>query len=168
MNSSLYSIEQINQMSLEEFVATLGEIWEQTPAIARKTWYQRAFKDLDDLYQQMLTIVNQMTETEQLALIKAHPDLGSKAKMAQASVEEQTGAGLNSLSEQEYDRLLNLNQTYKDKFGFPFIIAVKYHNKESILQAFVDRLQNDREQETQRALTEISTIARLRLESLIS
>ena len=68
-----------------------------------------------------------MNNKEQLALIKAHPDLGSKAKMAETSVQEQAGVGLDRLSEAEYQRFQSLNQAYKDKFDFPFIVAVKYH-----------------------------------------
>ncbi len=158
-------LAQLNQMSQEEFTAVLGEIWEQTPEIAQKAWYSRPFVDLEALYQTMVAIVNDMNEAEQLALIKAHPDLGSKTKMAEASVQEQAGVGLDRLSESEYQRFQSLNQAYKDKFGFPFIIAVKNHTKESILTAFESRLKNSQDREKQEALSEISQIARLRLET---
>ena len=158
-------LAQLNQMSQEEFTAVLGEIWEQTPEIAQKAWYSRPFVDLEALYQTMVAIVNDMNEAEQLALIKAHPDLGSKTKMAEASVQEQAGVGLDRLSESEYQRFQSLNQAYKDKFGFPFIIAVKNHTKESILTAFESRLKNSQDREKQQALSEISQIARLRLET---
>lgn len=167
MNQKL-TITQLNQMSRSEFTAALGEIWENTPEIARKTWQDKPFKDKNDLYQAMVALVKNMSESEQIALIKAHPDLGSKAKMAQASVEEQSGIGLDRLSESEYQRFQTLNQAYKDKFGFPFIVAVKYHTKESVLEAFETRLQNNQEQEKDEALTEISKIAKLRLESIIT
>ncbi len=87
----------------------------------------------------MIEIVDKMSEKKQLALIKAHPDLGSKAKMAEASLQEQAGVGLDRLSESEYQRFQPLNQAYKDKFGFPFIVAVKYHTKKSILEALTTR-----------------------------
>ena len=162
------AIAQLNQMSQGEFTAALGEIWEDTPEIAERTWHDKPFKDLDSLHRAMVAVVDSMSESEQLALIKAHPDLGSKAKMADASVEEQAGAGLDRLSESEYQRFQSLNQSYKDKFSFPFIIAVKNHTLESILEAFRKRLENDRLTERQQALTEIKKIARLRLESLIN
>ena len=161
------AIAKLNQMSREEFTAALGNIWEETPEIAQKAWHNRPFADLDALYESMVAVVQKMSEKEQLDLIEAHPDLGAKTKMAEASVEEQAGVGLDRLSESEYQRFQNLNKAYKDKFGFPFIVAVKYHTKESILEAFESRLKNNREQEKQQALTEISKIARLRLESLV-
>ncbi|MGD1919790.1 MAG: 2-oxo-4-hydroxy-4-carboxy-5-ureidoimidazoline decarboxylase [Pleurocapsa sp.] len=160
-------ISELNKMSQAEFTKALGEIWEETPVIAQKALYSKPFDDLKALYQAMMAIVNGMSNEEQLTLIKAHPDLGSKAKMAEASVQEQAGVGLDRLSESEYQRFQSLNQAYKDKFDFPFIIAVKEHTKESILQAFETRLKNDLKQEKQQALAEISKIARFRLEALM-
>ena len=162
-----YTITQLNEMSQSEFTATLGEIWEETPKIASQTWHSKPFADQEALYQTMVAVVTSMSDREQLALIKAHPDLGSKTKMADASVQEQAGVGLDRLSESEYQRFQALNQAYKDKFDFPFIIAVKEHTKESILAAFETRLKNTQEQEKQQALKEISKIARLRLNSMI-
>ncbi|WP_319419301.1 2-oxo-4-hydroxy-4-carboxy-5-ureidoimidazoline decarboxylase [Pleurocapsa sp. FMAR1] len=166
MNNQQYEIAQLNQMSQGSFTAALGEIWEETPEIANQTWHSRPFKDIDALYQAMVAVVNNMSEAEQVALIKAHPDLGSKTKMAEASVQEQAGVGLARLSESEYQRFQSLNQAYKDKFNFPFIIAVKNQTKDSILKAFETRLKNTPEQEKQQALSEISKIAQLRLETL--
>ncbi|MGB5633568.1 MAG: 2-oxo-4-hydroxy-4-carboxy-5-ureidoimidazoline decarboxylase [Waterburya sp.] len=163
MKDKEYTIAQLNEMSQSKFTDVLGEIWEETPVIAQKTWHSKPFKDLEALYQAMVAVMNSMSETEQVTLIKAHPDLGSKTKMAEASVEEQAGVGLDRLSESEYQRFQSLNQAYQDKFGFPFIIAVKEHTKESILQAFATRLNNNQEQEKQQSLVEISKIARLRL-----
>ena len=167
MPSASCTIAQLNKMSQAEFTKALGEIWEETPVIARKAWHSKPFEDLEALYQAMVAVVNSMSETEQVTLIKAHPDLGSKTKMAEASVQEQAGVGLDRLSESEYHRFQALNQAYKNKFDFPFIVAVKYHTKETILQAFETRLNNTQEQEKQQALIEISKIAQLRLESLI-
>jgi 2-oxo-4-hydroxy-4-carboxy-5-ureidoimidazoline decarboxylase len=161
-----YAIAQLNQMSQAEFTNTLGEIWEETPKIAEKAWQSKPFADVEVLYQAMVVVVKNMSESERLALIKAHPNLGSKAKMAEASVQEQAGVGLNNLSKSEYQYFQFLNQAYQDKFGFPFIVAVKYHTKENILETFKCRLKNNQEQEKQEAIAEISKIARLRLESL--
>ena len=168
MNDRQHTLAQLNQMSQAEFTKALGEIWEETPQIARQAWQNKPFKDLDALYQAMVAVVNNMSDAEQLKLIKAHPDLGSKAKMAQASVQEQAGVGLDRLSESEYQRFQALNQAYQDKFNFPFIVAVKYHTKTSILKEFEARLNNDREREKRQALTEISKIAQLRLNSSIA
>ncbi len=167
MINNQYAIAKLNNLSQKEFTAILGKIWEATPEIAEQAWQNRPFEDLEALYQAMLAVVNKMSEAKQVALIKAHPDLGSKTKMAEASVEEQAGVGLDRLSESEYQRFQALNQAYKDKFGFPFIIAVKNHSKESVLTAFETRLNNSPEPEKQEALSQISKIARLRLETII-
>ncbi|HLO47736.1 MAG TPA: 2-oxo-4-hydroxy-4-carboxy-5-ureidoimidazoline decarboxylase [Kamptonema sp.] len=162
-----YTIAELNQMSQDEFVTALGAVFEHTPAIAYRTWYQRPFTDVTQLHQQMVAVVNAMSWEEQLALIKAHPDLGSKAKMAAASVKEQAGAGLDRLKLEEYQRFQALNQAYQEKFGFPFIVAVRNHTKTSIVEAFERRLQNSADVEMQEAIAEINQIAQFRLLDLI-
>lgn len=162
-----YSLFELNQMNQEKFTEALGEIFEHTPAVARRTWDDRPFASTADLHAKMVTVVNSMSEEAKLALIRSHPDLGSKAKMAEASVSEQAGAGLDKLSAEEFDRFQFLNREYREKFGFPFIVAVKNHTKASILEAFERRLDNSLETEMQQALTEICEIARFRLESAI-
>ncbi len=162
-----YSLVKLNKLSQEEFTQALGAIFEHTPAIARSTWDDRPFASTADLYTKMVTAVSAMTEAEKLALIQAHPDLGSKAKMAEASISEQAGAGLDQLSVEEFDRFQFLNRSYREKFGFPFIVAVKNYTKTSILAAFKQRLDNSPETEMQQALAEICEIARFRLESAI-
>lgn len=162
-----YSLVELNQLSQEEFTQALGAIFEHTPAIARRTWDDRPFASTADLYAKMVTAVSAMTEAEKLALIQAHPDLGSKAKMAEASVSEQAGAGLDKLSVEEYDRFQSLNRSYREKFNFPFIVAVKKRTKTSILEVFKQRLDNSFETEMQQAVAEICEIARFRIESVI-
>jgi len=162
-----YSIAELNQMDQETFVASLGAVFEDTPAIARQTWGRRPFADVMDLHQKMIDVVNGMSQEDQLALICAHPDLGSKAKMADASVQEQAGAGLDRLTPSEFERFQALNQTYKETFGFPFIIAVKNHTKTSILDAFEERLHHTAEVEIKQALIEISQIAQFRLLAIV-
>ncbi|OUC14117.1 MAG: OHCU decarboxylase [Alkalinema sp. CACIAM 70d] len=162
-----YSLAQLNAMSEADFITALGHIFEQTPRIAQMAWLQRPFVSLADLHQKMVAIVDQLPSAQQIDLICAHPDLGSRAKMAEASVKEQAGVGLDQLTASEYDRFQSLNQAYKAKFGFPFIIAVRNHTKATILEAFEQRLQNTPEQEQQTALAEIATIAQFRLQDSI-
>lgn len=162
-----YSLAALNQMSQADFTTALGEIFEQTPQIAQQAWQSRPFGDRTDLHQKMLTVLDRMSEAEKLALIRAHPDLGSKAKMADASVQEQAGAGLTQLSAAEFERLHDLNQTYRAKFGFPFIIAVRNHTKTSILEAFVQRIANSPDAEMAQALAEIAQIAGFRLQEQV-
>ncbi|MEI6063348.1 MAG: 2-oxo-4-hydroxy-4-carboxy-5-ureidoimidazoline decarboxylase [Pseudanabaena sp. ELA748] len=164
MNSSLpYTISALNQMSQEAFTEALGSIFEHTPKVAFESWRSRPFADVVQLHQTMAAIVNEMSESEQLTLICAHPDLGSKFKMAEASVQEQSILGLDQLSPMEYDRFQALNDAYKKKFGFPFIIAVRNQTKDSILVAFEQRIENTIQIERQQAIAEIVEIARWRL-----
>lgn len=158
-----YTIHMLNQMSQVEFTESIGSIFEHTPEIASEAWRSLPFTDVQSLHQVMAAIVLKMSDPEQIKLICAHPDLGSKFKMAEASVQEQSTIGLDRLSATEYDRFQYLNQAYKDKFAFPFIIAVRNHTKESILAAFEQRLQNNLEVEKKQAIAEIIEIARWRL-----
>ena len=164
MNSSLpYTISALNQMSQEAFTEALGSIFEHTPKVAFESWLSHPFADVVQLHQTMTAIVHEMSESEQLTLICAHPDLGSKFKMAEASVQEQSTLGLDQLSQMEYDRFQALNDAYKKKFGFPFIIAVRNQTKDSILVAFEQRIENTMQIERQQAIAEIIEIARWRL-----
>ena len=163
----MYSIETINQMNRSAFTQALGAIFEDTPSIADEVWPKRPFTDVTELHQAMITIVRSMTTQQQLTLIRAHPDLGSKTKMAVDSIREQSGVGLDRLNKTEYDRFHNLNQTYRDKFGFPFIIAVKNQTISTILVAFEQRIQNSVTMEIDQAIAEICQIARFRLDSTI-
>ena len=161
------AIAQLNLVDREQFVEVLGTLFEHTPEIARKVWNYRPFADAATLHQKMVEVVSKMSIDEQLALIRAHPDLGSKASMAEDSVKEQAGLGLDRLNPQEYDYFQRINQAYKDKFGFPFIIAVKNQTKDSILEAFERRLKNTMEAEIASAIAEINKIALFRLLNLV-
>ena len=119
----------------------------------------------------MAAAVRQASREEQLALLRAHPDLGGKAAragaMTDASVAEQSSAGLDRLSHEEYERFERLNTAYRTKFGFPFVIAVRQHDKRAILEAFAERLGHTVEQELEAALAQVFDIARLRLDGLV-
>jgi 2-oxo-4-hydroxy-4-carboxy-5-ureidoimidazoline decarboxylase len=161
------TIATINQLSQAEFVAYLGFVFEKTPEIADQAWEQRPFRDRDHLKQVMGTIVQAMSDAQQIQLICAHPNLGSRLAMAAASANEQSGAGLDRLTPMEYEQFQQANQQYQRRFGFPFIIAVRQHNKASILESFQMRLANDRATEQQTAIAQIIEISRLRLEDII-
>lgn len=162
-----YSLDEINHMTRTEFVAVFGSVFEDTPSIAVQSWQQQPFLDVNHLHQTMVQMVEQMSETAKLDLIRAHPDLGSRAKMAPASVQEQASIGLDNLNMAEYSQFKTLNKCYQTKFGFPLIMAVKDQTKEIILAAFTTRLQNTPAVEQQQALIEINKIARYRLDDLI-
>lgn len=166
------SIAALSASPKPEFVAVLGGIFEHAPWVAEGVWPERPFASLDDLHRAMCAVVAAAGPEAQLGLIRAHPDLAGKAVLAElteltaASSREQAGAGLDRLSEDEYRRFHALNDAYRERFGFPFILAVKGHTKTSILAAFEARLPNTPECERERALAEIYRIARFRLEAL--
>ncbi len=152
------------------FIDTLGGVFEHSPWVAEGAWAARPFESVEGLHGAMVAVVEE-AEEKQLDLIRAHPDLAGKAARAggltAASSQEQAGAGLDRLSEEEYRRFHALNDAYKEKFGFPFILAVKGHTKTSILEAFETRLPHSAQEERRTALAEIYKIARFRLEALI-
>lgn len=162
-----HTLNHINQMTQPEFVATLGPAFEQTPEIAARTWNHRPFNSLGELHHHMVKTLHTMTREEQLTLIHAHPNLGSRATMAKASVAEQKQAGLTHLSPQAYHQLQQLNQQYQEIFGFPFILAVTGHSYRSVMANINHRLTNSAQVEFHQALREIEIIAQLRLQQWI-
>lgn len=162
-----YTLDQLNAMAEDDFVAAIGPTFEETPSIAAQVWPQRPFASVADLHQRMVAIVRTMPPADQLTLINAHPDLGTRVAMAEASVSEQSKAGLTNLTAEEYQQFQALNQQYKVKFGFPFILAVAEHTKTSILENFMDRLRNSTDVEKSTALVEIEKIALARLNGWI-
>lgn len=163
-----YSIDQVNQMTQANFVALLGAVFEETPEIASEVWRDRPFQNTADLHQKMVAVVENMTTAKQIRLIQAHPELGKRGKMAKASVQEQAGAGLSQLEAGSYEHIQSLNSAYREKFGFPFVMAVKGFNHSDIVAAFESRLTGDAVSEKARSLSEIYKIARFRLDDLIS
>jgi 2-oxo-4-hydroxy-4-carboxy-5-ureidoimidazoline decarboxylase len=124
-----------------------------------------------DRYADLMAVVRDASLEEQLALIRAHPELAGKAagdgRLTEASAAEQASAGLDRLTEEEFDRFHALNAAYREKFGFPFIICVRLTDKAGILAAMEARLANDRDAEIAHALDQIGEIVRLRLESIL-
>lgn len=161
-------LAELNKMERDEFVAVLGEIFEGTPAIAYQTWDQRPFNTAESLHRCMVKVMYGMTVEEQMMLMRSHPDLGSKARMTDASIKEQAGVGLNQLTVKEYQQFQELNRIYVEQFGFPFIVAVKNHTKLTILESFQIRLRNSVEVERKQALDEIAQISRFRLNEMLS
>jgi len=161
------TIAQINNLADEGFVEAFGAVYEHSPWVARRAWLSRPFTSIDDLAQKMNAIVEAASEDEQLTLLRAHPELGTRLKVSPTSATEQTGAGLDQLGQDEYEMLVHLNDSYRAKFGFPFIYAVKGSGKDDILIALTVRLDSDRETEFKQALWEVSRIARFRLENIV-
>ena len=161
------TLDALNRMNREEFAHALGWVFEQSPWVAKRTWPLRPFASVEDLHQAMVAQVASATPEEQIELIRAHPDLGERARMSSASLGEQTGAGLDRLSPEEFEMLHRLNAAYREKFGFPFIYAVKGSTKQEILGALQERLAGDAARELPIALAQIYRIAQFRLEDTI-
>ena len=145
----------------------LGWVFEHSPWVAERAWQRRPFPDLERLHTAMTAEVERATREEQLALLRAHPDLGARARMSDASTGEQAGAGLDRLTPEEFHRLQEKNVAYREKFGFPFLYAVKGSSKYDILQALGQRLQASPEEEFRQALNQVYRIARFRLEEVV-
>lgn len=159
-------------MDREVFVAAFGEIFEDSPWVARRAWESRPFGSRAILHQAMAQQVESAGPEEQLALLRAHPDLGARARMSAASTHEQAGAGLDRLTPEEYAELTAWNQAYRDKFGFPFLFAVKGSGKSAIMEALRRRASADvgadAETEFAEALAQVYRIAWFRLEAAVS
>lgn len=162
------TINELNALSCEQFVAAVGWIFEHSPWVAERSWPQRPFRDLKQMHEAMAGEVERASRDEQLALLRAHPDLGARARMSQASAVEQAGAGLDQLLPEEYQRLHGLNKAYREKFGFPFLYAVKGSTKYDILQALEQRFQRPSDEEFREALNQVYRIAWFRLEEVVS
>lgn len=160
-------IQEINSMSQEKFAKEVGWVYEHSPWIAEKAWESRPFQNLEGIIDTLSSVVSNADTSQKLSLLRAHPDLGSKLKMTDASQKEQKGAGLNQLSKDELATFQELNSQYVEKFGFPFIMAVKGQSKITILEALRNRFNHAYNQEFSTALLEVDKIARFRLEELL-
>jgi len=166
------TLAELNSGSKVAFVMALGDVFEQSPWVAEAVASQRPFASLNALYEALAKALRGAEPAKQKELIQAHPDLAGKAAKAGTltadSTAEQAAAGLDRLSDAEYAAFHRLNDSYRVKFGMPFIVCVRRHTKDSILREFERRVGNDPAQETQTALTEILRIAALRLDQKVT
>ncbi len=154
-------------MDRREFVRVVGPAIEHSPWVAKRAEPRRPFASLDSLHTAICEAVANATTDEQLAIIRAHPDLVGNAVLTAESKGEQAAAGLADLSVEEAALFDRYNRDYKARFGFPFVICARLNKKDAILAAFPARLQNPADTERLTALAEICKIARLRLADLI-
>jgi 2-oxo-4-hydroxy-4-carboxy-5-ureidoimidazoline decarboxylase len=161
------TIEEINACDERTFVAAVGSVFEHSPWVAERTWRRRPFPSLDALHARMVDTMHAATRAEQLALLRAHPDLGARMRMSDASTGEQSGAGLDSLRGPQFEELQRLNRAYRERFGFPFLLAVKGSTPAQVLGSLVERLPRGADDEFAEALRQVARIARFRLETII-
>lgn len=166
------SISALNAMEKDEFVARLGGIYEHSDWVPAAIYQQAPFQDPAALASAMRMAVQTSTDEAKLTLIRSHPDLAGKlaraGSLSEASTREQAGLGLDRLSDGEYERFTDLNERYKERFGFPFVVCVRLTDKPGILTAFESRLENGMLGEIAESLRQIHQIARLRLRDLVA
>jgi 2-oxo-4-hydroxy-4-carboxy-5-ureidoimidazoline decarboxylase len=171
MKAMQTTFDQLNTMPADAFVTVLAGIFEHSPWVAEAVASQRPFASIDALHASMSRAVETAGEDRQLALVNAHPELAGKAavrgELTAESTREQSGAGLDLCTQEEFDRLQALNAAYREKFGFPFILAVRGYDRHGIIANFEERVRHERAEELRTSLDQIYRIARFRLEDLI-
>ena len=163
------TIDKINKSSQSEFIKIFDNIFEKAKWIAEKLYNQKPFSDFEELSSKILNIFETATKEKQLKILNSHPDLADKTKIASLTTEsreEQSNAGLDQCSEEEFIEFKNLNEKYKKKFGFPFIYAVKGKSKMEILSNFRRRISYDIKDEFIETKKQVKKIASLRLNEI--
>jgi OHCU decarboxylase len=164
------TMDEVNELGREAFVERFGALFEHSPWVAADAWSDRPFADRDELFAALRSAMYSAPTERKLALIRAHPDLAGRAAiegtLTRSSENEQASAGLDRLTPDEYEAFTRLNAAYRERFGFPFVVCVREHTKESILRVAAERLEHTRDEEVGVALEEIAKIARLRLGDL--
>lgn len=172
MSPAMTSIAALNAADRATFVAATGFAFEHSPWIAEAAWERRPFADRAALHAALVAVVSAAPERRRVALIAAHPDLAGRVaregRLTAASRGEQAAAGLDRLTADERARFDAANAAYRARFGFPFVICAREHDKASILAALERRARNERAAEIAAALDEIAKIARLRLEDAVT
>lgn len=165
------TLAELNALDRARFTATLGGVFEHSPWVAGRAWEQAPFASVEALHAAMCAAVDAAGDDARLRLLRAHPQLAGRAavrgELTESSTAEQRGAGLDQCTAQEYERLQRLNAAYEERFGFPFILAVRGHDRDSILADMERRLGNAREAEFAQALEQVRRIAALRLHDMI-
>jgi 2-oxo-4-hydroxy-4-carboxy-5-ureidoimidazoline decarboxylase len=169
---SQQSLAELNRCSGADFVAALANVFEYSAWIAEQAAAKRPFAGVTPLFEAMQAAVERASPELRLALIKAHPDLANKTQRAAGltaeSDAEQHSVGLDRLSDAEYEAFERVNKAYRAKFGFPYIVCVRRHTRDSILRDFERRLPNDASSEVATSIAEICRIAALRLDQLVA
>lgn len=167
-----HTLAQLNAMPEAEFVEVLGGVYEHSPWFAEAAARKRPFADLAALAAALRSAVDEAGRDAQLKLVRAHPELAGKAavrgELTAESTREQSGAGLNLCTPEEFERLQRLNADYNRKFGFPFILAVRGYDRHGIIAEFARRIDNTPDVELQTCIGQIHRIAQFRLDDLVS
>ena len=160
-------MEHLNRLDLPAWLARCGAVFEHSPWVAEAAWRERPFGSLEELHQAMMRAVASAAAKEKLALVRAHPELAGGENLTLDSSSEQARLGFDRLSRQELDAMNGLNRRYREKFGFPCIVALRLHaNRQSVMREMERRLGNNADTELANALEQIAHITRGRLEKI--
>jgi 2-oxo-4-hydroxy-4-carboxy-5-ureidoimidazoline decarboxylase len=167
-----FDLATLNAMDRDAFVAVLGPAFENAPWVAAAAWSSRPFASPAALHAAMLGVVRQASEEQGLAFLCGHPELAGReaeaGNMTAESVGEQNSAGLNALTGAEMEDMQRLNRAYRERHGFPFIIAVRANTKQQIFAAMRARIAQSTEVERNAALEQIGLITRGRIDALVN
>jgi len=161
------SIDKFNKLSKTEFISIFGNIFEKTEWIAERCYESKPYNNLDELVSKMMKIFENIEKERHLEILNSHPDLAVEKKLTEDSKNEQKNSSLNQCTDEEFVEFKKLNEEYKKKFGFPFIVAVKGKNKEEILNSFRQRITNNINLEFEEAKKQVKKIASFRLDEII-
>ena len=161
------TLAALNSLYHAAFVEAIGWVFELSPWVAEQVSDGRPYPSIERLHEAMMNHVEAAPADRQLVLLRAHPDLGTRARISEASTAEQAGAGLDRLTPGEFERFERLNAAYREKFGFPFLFAVKGSTKYDIFEALERRLAATPEEERREALRQVYRIAEFRLRETI-
>jgi len=161
------SIDKFNKLSKAEFISIFGNIFEKTEWVAERCYESKPYNNLDELVSKMMKIFENIEKERHLEILNSHPDLAVEKKLTEDSKNEQKNASLNQCTDEEFVEFKKLNEEYKKKFGFPFIVAVKGKNKEEILNSFRQRITNNINLEFEEAKKQVKKIASFRLSEII-
>ena len=161
------SIDTFNKLNKSEFLSTFGNVFEKTEWIAEKCYDSKPYNNVQELVNKMMEVFENSIKEKHLEILNSHPDLAVKKKLTKESENEQANANLNQCTNEEFEEFNKLNEKYKKKFGFPFIIAVKGKNKNEILNIFRQRITNNINLEFNEAKKQVKKIATFRLSEII-
>lgn len=171
--STKLSIEDVNKLSLTEFVNLFKNAIELWPKAPETIFLERPFTNRAKLISHFTDYLENLSINDKVAVLQSHPDLAGKLldenKLSNESNDEQKSAGLNELNAEQSIQMIELNSKYKEKFGFPFVICVRQNNKiERILEGFENRLPNNRDQEINNGIDAVKKICQLRIEDIVN
>eukprot|EP00093_Oithona_nana_P010085 10085.XXX_5770_5184_1 [CDS] Oithona nana genome sequencing. len=167
----LTTISELNSLNFEDFISKIGNVVEHCPVLAAALWKYRPFLSLEDLMNKMKEIIQSLPLSVQEGILRVHPDLAGRlatnGQLTKESSSEQSQANLNQLTPEEKATLAHLNDNYKSKFGFPFVICARLNKKEAIMVGLQRRLNHSSDIEVKNGIAEVLKICELRLKDIV-